>query len=214
MLETLLLSLLALFVGVVLLLWGYRAFLVMLPVFGFFAGFWLGGHAIATLFGTGFLADVTGLITGLIVGIAVAIFSYLFYGFAIAFVAAAIGYGLGVGLMQAFGLSAWWLVIPVGVVAAILVLFLTFGLNLQKYVVITLTAVAGANALLLGVLALIGRVSADQVQGAGNAIQPVLQDNWFWGLVWLIVAAGGVYYQIRTNRIYAFSADEYASSWG
>ena len=35
MLQTLLLSLFAFGVGLVLLLWGYRAFLVMLPVFGF-----------------------------------------------------------------------------------------------------------------------------------------------------------------------------------
>ena len=116
--------------------------------------------------------------------------------------------------MQAIGLDAWWLVIPMGIVVALVVLFLAFGLNLQKYVIIALTAIAGANALLLAALLLLGRVSATQVQGAGNAIQPVLQDGWFWGLVWLAVAVLGVYYQIRSNRVYAFTADDYAMGWG
>ena len=214
MLQMLLLSLFALCAGLVLLLWGYRTFLVMLPIFGFFAGFWLGAQVVAAVFGTGFLADVTGFATGFFVGVAAAVLSYLFYAFAVAFVAAAIGYGLGAGLMQAIGLDAWWLVIPMGIVVALVVLFLAFGLNLQKYVIIALTAIAGANALILAALLLLGRVSATQVQGAGNAIQPVLQDGWFWGLVWLAVAVLGVYYQIRSNRVYAFTADDYAMGWG
>ena len=79
MILTLLFSLLAVGVGIVLLLWGYRAFLVMLPIFGFFAGFWIGAHAISAIFGTGFLADVTGLAVGLVAGVVVAVLSYLFY---------------------------------------------------------------------------------------------------------------------------------------
>ncbi len=47
--QTLLLSLLALGVGLLLLLWGYRAFLVMLPIFGFFAGLWLHTYRHAAL---------------------------------------------------------------------------------------------------------------------------------------------------------------------
>ena len=34
------------------------------------------------------------------------------------------------------------------------------------------------------------------------------------GLVWLAVAVLGVYYQIRSNRVYAFTADDYAMGWG
>ena len=38
--------LLAALVGVGLLLYGYRAFFVLLPVFGFFGGFWMGAESI------------------------------------------------------------------------------------------------------------------------------------------------------------------------
>ncbi len=154
--QSLLLSLLMVGIGVVLLLWGYRAFLVMLPIFGFFAGLWLGAHTISVLFGAGFLADVTGLVTGFIIGLVFALLSYLFYGVGIALVAGAIGYGLGVGLMDAIGLDFWLIAVPVGIVLAILAIVLTFRFNLQKYVIIALTAIAGANALALAALLLFG----------------------------------------------------------
>ena len=214
MLQNLLFSLFAFGLGLMLLLWGYRSFLVMLPIFGFFAGFWLGAQLISAIFGTGFLADVTGLFTGFIVGLVAAVFSYLFYTLAVALVAAIIGYGLGTSLMAALGLDAWWIVVSVGVIAAIVVLILILGLNLQKYVVTALTAIAGANALVLAILLLLGRVSTAQVQGAGNAIQPMLQDGWFWGMVWLVVAVLGTVYQIRSNTRFYFSAEEYALSVG
>jgi hypothetical protein len=212
--QSFLLSLLALGIGVVLLLWGYRTFLAMLPIFGFFAGFWLGAHTISLLFGSGFLADVTGFVTGFIFGVVAAVLSYLFYGLAIAFIAAAIGYGLGVGLMEAIGLDFWLIAVPVGVVAAILALVLTLGFNLQKYVVIALTAIAGANALILAGLLLFGRTEPGEIQLAGNMIQPVVTDGGFWLIVWLVFAIGGVVYQVLHNRAYQFDSDEYVLYYG
>ncbi|MCP4168850.1 MAG: hypothetical protein GY759_23540, partial [Chloroflexi bacterium] len=91
---------------------------------------------------------------------------------------------------------------------------LTLALNLQKYVIIVLTALAGANAIVLSILLLINRVSLDEVAGAGNAIQPVLQASWFWAIAWLIVAIAGVVVQIRTNRTYTFEKATYVESWG
>lgn len=214
MLTNLLFALLAFAIGLVLLLWGYRAFLAMLPIFGFFAGLWLGAHAIAALFGSGFLADVAGLVVGFVVGLVFAVLSYLFYALGIALVAGAIGYGLGSGLMQAIGIDATWLAVLVGIALAVVVILLVFRFNLQKAVVIALTAIAGANALLLAVLVLLGRVSPDAVQGAGNAIRPVLQDGWFWAAVWLVIAVAGAVYQFRTNRTYTFAVEEYEAGWG
>ena len=212
--QILLFSIIALGIGLVLLLWGFRAFLVLLPIFGFFAGFWLGAHAISAIFGGGFLADVTGFVAGVVIGLILAVFSYLFYAIGIAIVAAAIGYGLGAGLMQAIGLEAWWIVVPVGIVLAIVVLVLTFAFNLQEYVITVLTAIAGANAILLAMLTLIGRVSLAEIQGAGSTILPVLQDSWFWLLVWILLAIVGVVYQLRSNQTYTFTSDEYATGWG
>jgi hypothetical protein len=45
-------ALFALLLGLALCFGGYRFFLVMLPIFGFFAGFWLGAEATTLIFGS------------------------------------------------------------------------------------------------------------------------------------------------------------------
>jgi len=91
---------------------------------------------------------------------------------------------------------------------------LVLGLNLQKYVIIAITAIGGANAVVLSVLLVLGRVSLDGVLGAGSAIQPVLRDSWFWLLLWAVVAIAGIVVQIRANRSYQFSKQQYSEGWG
>lgn len=214
MLQMLVGAIFALLMGVAFLLWGYRIFLVLLPVWGFFAGFWLGAHGVTMLFGEGFLATTTGWIVGFVVGVVLALFSYLFYAVGIALIAGVIGYAIGSGMMAAMGLIAGWVLVIVGGAAALMMVLLTLALNLQKFVIIALTAIGGANAILLGVLLLLGRVTPVGLRGAGNAIQPVLADSWFWSLVWLAVALFGVYHQVRSNRAYRWQKEFYVESWG
>ncbi|MCB0039176.1 MAG: hypothetical protein KDE23_05810, partial [Caldilinea sp.] len=92
MVQMLFAALFALILGAAFCLWGYRIFLVLLPVWGFFAGFWLGAHSITLLLGEGFLATTTGWIVGFVVGILLALFSYLFYALAVAIIAGIAGY--------------------------------------------------------------------------------------------------------------------------
>jgi hypothetical protein len=212
--ATIVAVLFALVVGAAFCMYGYRIFLVLLPVWGFFAGFWLGAHVMQLLFGSGFLATTSGWMVGIAVGLVLSVLSYLFYLLGVAMVAAVVGYGIGAGLMGALGISAPLLVVLVGVIVAIVVMAATLLFNLQQYVVTALTALGGANAVLLGVLLLLGRVSLDSVVTAGSAIRPVLQDSWFWALAWIVIAVAGIVYQIRTNRAYAFSQDRYMEGWG
>lgn len=214
MLQIIILSLFAFGIGIVLLLWGYRAFLAMLPIFGFFAGLWLGAYLVELLFGGGFFATATGLVVGLVVGIVFALLSYLFYFFGVAVVAAIIGYVLGYGLMNVIGLDINWLAIVVGILVGIVVMVVALRHNLQKYVIIVLTALAGANALVLAPLLLFGRITPEEASIVGNSVQPVLQDSWLWLLVWIALAIVGVVYQLRTNRVYSFNVEEYEYGWG
>jgi hypothetical protein len=213
MLQVLFGAFFALLVGLAFALWGYRLFLVLLPIWGFFAGFWLGAHGITLLLGDGFLATTTGWMVGLVVGFLLAIFSYLFYGLGIAVVAGSIGYAIGSGMMAAMGLTASWLLFIVGASVAVMVILLTLVFNLQKYVIITLTAIGGANAILLGILLLFNRVTLSGLSGAGNAIQPVLADSWFWSIAWVLIAALGIFYQVRSNRVYRWQKEYYVQGW-
>ena len=214
MLSVIIAGLFAILIGAAFCFLGYRLFLVLLPILGFFAGFWLGAEAITLLFGTGFLATTTGIVTGIISGLILAVLSYLFYFAGVVIIAAIIGYALGSGLMMAIGFDAGLISALVGIVTAVIIVGVTILFNLQRYVIIILTSLGGANAILLGILLFLGRVSLDSVSSARDAIQPVIQDSWFWALAWIVVAAFGIYTQIRYNRTYEFDNTQYVSDWG
>ncbi len=98
-------GLIAFLFGLALCFSGYRLFIILLPVWGFFFGLWLGAESLQALFGVGFLATVTSWVVGFIVGAIFAVLSYLFYVFAVALAAGSLGYYLGVGLMEAIGIK-------------------------------------------------------------------------------------------------------------
>jgi hypothetical protein len=211
--NTILIALFALVLGALFLFWGYRVFLVMLPIWGFFAGFWLGAQTTSLLFGAGFLATTTGWVVGFFIGLLFALLSYLFYLVGVALVAAAVGAALVTGFLSLFGLETGLLVFLAALVGAVVVAGLTLVFNLQKYVIIILTAVGGANSLVLSVLLLFGRVTPDDLAAAGNAIRPVLQDSWFWALVWILLAIVGIIFQFRTNRTFVFKKEHHVEGW-
>jgi hypothetical protein len=213
-LSVLLAAVFAFLVGLAFTFAGYRVFLVLLPIWGFFAGLWFGAEAMNVLFGGGFLGTTAGLLFGFILGLIVALFSYVFYMIGVAMAAAGLGASIGGGLMAALGFSPGLITAIVIVVVALVVALLVLAFNLQKYVIIALTAFAGTNAILLSIMLILGRVELQQVAGAGNAIAPILQDSWFWLIAWLVIAAAGFVVQLRANRSYTFTRAEYAEDWG
>ena len=214
MFQIILAALLALMLGAAFCFSGYRIFLVMLPIWGFFAGFWLGAEGTALIFGTGFLVTATGWVLGFILGLIGAVLSYLFYTVGVVIVAAGFGAALGTGLMAVIGFESGLLVAITGLVGAVVVAGLTLVFSLQKYVIIAITATGGANAMLLSGLLFFGRVSLQSLQTAGSSIKPILQDSWFWSIIWLILTVAGIVVQIRSNRTYTFSRDRYVEGWG
>jgi hypothetical protein len=207
-------ALFALIFGLAFCFAGYRVFLVMLPIWGFFAGFWLGAEATSLLLGTGFLAATTGWVIGFVVGLLGAVLSYLFYMLGVGLLAAAFGWAMGAGFMNALGFDPGLLTAMVGIIAALMMAGLVVLLNIQKYVIIAITAIGGANAIVLSGLLLFGRVSLEELRGAGNAIAPILQDSWFWLVIWLALGAAGLIVQIMTNRTYVFDREQYQEGWG
>jgi hypothetical protein len=214
MLATVTLALFAVLLGVAFCFAGYRFFLVMLPIWGFFGGFWIGAYTVSLILGGGFLATTTGLVVGFVVGIIGAVLSYLFYLVGVAIIAASFGGALGSGVMGALGFDPGLIMAIVTIVSGLIAAGLTLLLNLQKYVIIILTAVAGAVLIVLAGMLVFGQVSIADLQTGGNFIQPILQGSWFWGVVWLVLAIAGAILQIRANRMYAFTREMYVEGWG
>jgi hypothetical protein len=192
-------SMIALFFGSVLAFAGYRFFLVLLPIFGFFFGFVLGAQTMQALFGEGFLATLTSWLVGFIVALVCALASYFFYIAAVGLLGFALGYALATGLLMAFGLDLGFLVWLVGIIAGMVAGAGVVLLNIQKYVVIAATALLGAGVVVGTFLFLFGGLPPAEL--TQNPVRHVLQTSPFWMLVFLAVAALGAAAQfVSTHR--------------
>jgi len=191
-------AVIALLFGFVMAFNGYRFFLILLPIWGFFFGFGLGAQTVQAIFGTGFLSDVTSWVVGFIVALVFAVLSYLFYIVAVALISGSLGYAIGAGIMYAllpnFGLLIWLVGIIVGVALAVAVLVL----NIQKLVIILATALLGTAVIIGTFLFLIGGLPPQQL--VANPVAYVLKSSPLWLIIFIVVAAFAFFVQWRTNR--------------
>ena len=196
----------ALLLGLIMLLAGYRFFLLLLPFWGFFAGFALGGAAVTAIFGGAFLATITGWAVGFIVGLIFAVLSYFVYFFGVAILAGAIGYMMGFALILAFLPGATLFAFIVGIVTALIAAGVTIGFNLQKWLIIVLTSAGGASTVLTALLLFFGRIElADMTI---DPIGPVLADSFLWFLAWMVLAVVGILFQAGVWRSHELEQPE------
>ena len=203
-------TIIGLMFAALLIFGGYRLFLFLLPIWGFFAGFAIGAHAIASLFGGGLFATVTSWVVGFVVALVFALASYFFYAAAVAVAAGTLGYMLGVGIMDLFGLSGLsFITFIIAIVLAAAAVVVTFRFNLQKYVIIALTAIGGA-ALAVGTMVL-GAPFADTgitiLRLAEHPVRLLWQTSPLMAILFVVLAIAGIATQIRANR--RFEVDTY-----
>jgi len=163
---------------------GYRFFLFLLPIWGFFFGFGLGAETLQVIFGVGFLATVSSWVVGFIVGAIFAVLSYLFYIVAVALLAGSFGYGLAVALLTAIGLNFGFIVWVLGIVAGIIVI----------------TALGGTGAIIFTLLAMFGNLTPAEMRL--NPVMTAISNSFWWLLFYLVLAIAGIVVQIGANRSY------------
>ena len=95
----------ALLFGLAVCFGGYRLFIFLLPIWGFFFGFGLGAQTMQALFEQDLFASVISWVVGFLAGLVFAVLSYLFYMFAVAILAGSLGWGLGIALMSLINLT-------------------------------------------------------------------------------------------------------------
>jgi lipoprotein signal peptidase len=116
--------------------------------------------------------------------------------------------------MGLFGLTGGLLVFIVGVIFALVTIVLVLVLNLQKLVVIALTALGGGVAVIIAVLVMLNQVSLQALRESGNALGAIAGVSQLWTLLALVLAVIGIVWQIKANRSYEFSKEVYVQSWG
>jgi hypothetical protein len=197
--ELLCATIIALLFGVLLCFAGYRFFIAILPLWGFLFGFVLGAQTMQALFGVSLLATTTSWVVGFIVGAIFAVLSYFIYIFAVLLLAGSLGYSLGVGIMLALGVNMGFLVWLVGIVLAGVLIVVTLVFNLQKYMIIIATALAGAG-MVIGTM-MVGVVGMSMAKFLENPIQTVLQNSPWWALLFLVLAGAGFYVQFKAPPV-------------
>jgi len=190
------LGLFALILGLGVCFLGLRLFFLMLPIWGFIAGFFVGAEGFAAIFGHGFLSTVTGWIIGFFVGLLFAVLSYLFWYVGAIIAVGSVGASIGSGLMAAFNVNTDWVVFIVAAIGAVIAVILAIVLFLPVYMVIVSTAFLGATAIVSGIMLIFNQANKEDFHWGST--MAMINDSWFWLLLWAVLAGAGMAYQLMS----------------
>ena len=143
--------------------YGLRFFTIILPIWALFFGFITGMQWGQDVFGQGFAGTVTSWIIGGVLAIVLAALSYFWYYFAVTFAVGALGYTLGVGLMDLLGIDSGFLGLVAGLVVGAAFAIITFVLGIPVVLIVLISAISGAAAMVNGVLIILGRIKVEDL---------------------------------------------------
>ena len=191
------LGLFAILAGAVIMFAGQFVLRLVIPIWGFFAGFAFGAGLFAGLADERFLGTVLGWVSGLVCAVLFALLAYLFYAVAVVLAMAAFGFAIGSGLVVALGIDWNWLAVLVGIaIGAVLGLISIFG-NLPMVVLAVASSIAGAVSVVGGLMLLFGSLnSSDFTQ---STFTDAIQNSWVWTLLLVALALVGIVAQTRTR---------------
>ena len=199
--NVLIVGIVALLVGIGFCFAGYRFFRILIAIWGFLTGFLLTAQAFAISSGGHLLLSTIGLIVALIVGLVLAALAYSLYVAAVVILSASVGFWIGTGLVAAAGYGSHGaLTLLVGVICAIVLAILTLTLNLTRLLIIIITALGGASAIVAGVLLLLGMIRLEAL--SSGIVGAIIRGSTLWSLAWLILAAFGIVVQMSRTRSY------------
>ena len=195
----LIIAIVAVLVGAAFCFGGYRFFLLLLPLWGFLVGFNVGTDAVSAIFGDGTFATVTSWAIGFVLALVFAVFSYLWYWLAVALLGGSVGYMLGVSAWGLIGNEQGFVALVIGLIVGAIFAIAVLALNVPKLLVIVLSGLGGAATILAGWFVLTGAIPTDQIHW--TTVGHEITKNWFWLIVWGVLAAGGIVTQMASGRV-------------
>jgi hypothetical protein len=201
-----LLGILAIIAGVAMLLAGRFVLRLMLPIWGFFAGFAFGAGLVADLADERFLGTVLGWVLGLVFALLFAIFAYLYYYVAVVIAMAAFGFAIGSGLVVALGIDWNWVAVLVGLLVGAVIGLASVLANMPMIVLVIFSSIAGAVGVVAGLMLLVGSLNtADFSRGD---FTDTVSNNAGWYILLLVLAIAGVFIQARQRVLMRRSIHE------
>ena len=193
--EGILVGLVAIVVGAAWAFYGLRFFTIILPIWALFFGFITGMQWGQDVFGQGFAGTVTSWIIGGVLAIVLAALSYFWYYFAVTFAVGALGYTLGVGLMDLLGIDSGLLGLVAGLVVGGAFAIITFVLGIPVVLIVLISAISGAAAMVNGALIILGRIKVEDLDS--GLLSGLMTDSTIGVIAWVAIAVVAALYQLR-----------------
>lgn len=181
-------------VGLVLCFFGYVSMRWILTIIGGFAGWRLGGY-VSTYLDLG--PDLEPVIywgSAILVGLLLATLAFAFYTTGVFIAVGAIGYALGTSFAPWFGFTGSQVMICGGFVALALVIAALVS-KLPKVLLVVVTSVIGAAAVVVGVLDLTG--SVDVTTLTWETLPSLLRVGLPWFLLFFAILTAGILAQLK-----------------
>ena len=160
------LGVLAIVAGGAMLVAGQFVLRLMIPIWGFFAGFAFGAGLVAGFADERFLGTVLGWVLGFVFAVVFAVLAYLYYYVAIVLAMGAAGFAIGSGLVVALGISWNWVAVLVGLAVGLVLGLVSVFTNVPMMVLVIVGSIAGAVGVTGGLMLLVGSLnSADFTRG-------------------------------------------------
>ena len=200
------LGVLAIIAGGAMLVAGQFVLRLLIPIWGFFAGFAFGAGIVAAFADEHFLGTVLGWVLGLVFAVIFAVLAYLYYYVAIVLAMGAAGFAIGSGIIVAFGISWNWVAVLAGLAVGIVLGLVSVFANLPMIVLVFVGSVAGAIGVTGGLMLLVGALdSADFSRG--DFIDTV-SNSFGWSLLLLVLAIGSIAIQAMQRALMRQSIHE------
>jgi hypothetical protein len=201
-----LLGILAIIAGIAMLVAGQFVLRLMIPIWGFFAGFAFGAGLVADFSDERFLGTVLGWVLGLVFALVFAILAYLYYYVAIVIAMGAAGFAIGSGIVVALGIDWNWVAVLAGLVLGILVGLVSVLADIPMIMLVVIGAIAGAVGVVGGLMLLFGSLNtADFSRGD---FTDTVSNNFLWWLLFVVLVLGAVVVQVRQRAMMRQSVRE------
>jgi hypothetical protein len=193
---TLIIALIAMGLGALWCFFGWRFFLLLLPIWGLFVGFNVGTEAVAAIFGQGTFATLTSWAVGLVLAVVFAVLAWFWWYFAVALLAGSVGFALGQAAWGIIGSETGLIAFALGLVLAVVFAIGVLALNVPRLLVIVLSGLGGSAAILAGWFILTGAIPSDSIRWV--LVGHEIASSWFYLIVWAVIAGAGMLAQLKT----------------
>ena len=193
------LGVLAIIAGGAMLIAGQFVLRLVIPIWGFFAGFAFGAGLVAGFADERFLGTVLGWVLGLVFAVIFAVLAYLYYYVAVVLAMGAAGFAIGSGLVVALGIDWNWVAVLVGLAVGLVLGLVAVFANVPMIVLVVVGSIAGAVGVTGGLMLLVGSLnSADFSRGD---FTDTVSNSFGWSLLLLVLALGGIAIQAMQRAL-------------